>query len=66
MARTEAQKRAQKKYEEKYKAKGLLKTYNLKCHIEHDKDIIEKLNAVDNKNGYIKELIRADIEKQGL
>lgn len=27
-----------------------------------DRDIIEKLDSVDNKSGYIKGLIRADVE----
>lgn len=30
---------------------------------ESDKDILEKLNQVGNKQGYIKSLIRADIAK---
>lgn len=29
-----------------------------------EKDIIEKLDSVPNKSGYIKSLIRADIEKE--
>jgi hypothetical protein len=28
-----------------------------------DADILEKLNEVENKQGYIKELIRADLSK---
>ena len=34
----------------------------LKLNKETDKDIIEKLDASGNKQGYIKGLIRADIE----
>ena len=30
-----------------------------------DSDIIEKLNSVENKTGYIKDLIREDIKKEG-
>ena len=33
----------------------------MKLHQVNDKDIIEKLNSVPNKQGYIKEAIRADI-----
>lgn len=35
----------------------------MKLNKKTDADIIEKLNSVDNNQGYIKELIRADIEK---
>ncbi|MBR3361639.1 MAG: hypothetical protein IKG39_09890 [Lachnospiraceae bacterium] len=31
---------------------------------KYDADILEKLDSVPNKAGYIKELIRADIAKQ--
>jgi hypothetical protein len=33
----------------------------LKLNLETDKDILERLEAVGNKQGYIKELIRKDI-----
>ena len=33
----------------------------LHCHIEKDADIIAKLDSVENRNGYIKDLIRKDI-----
>lgn len=32
---------------------------------DHDADILEQLDAIPNKQGYIKELIRADIERNG-
>ena len=32
----------------------------MKLNKNQDKDIIEKLNSVDNKQGYIKRLIRED------
>lgn len=32
----------------------------IRLHNEHDKSIIEKLNLVTNKQGYIKELIKKD------
>lgn len=34
----------------------------LKLNTTNDADIIEKLNSVDKKQTYIKELIRADIK----
>lgn len=33
----------------------------LKLNLETDKDILEKLESVGNKQGYIKELIRKDM-----
>lgn len=66
MARSkEALKRAQQRYVAKGAVKAVTKGYNLKCHIVHDADVIAALEAQENKNGYIKELIRADMEKQG-
>lgn len=35
----------------------------MKLNHRTDADIIEQLTTVDNKNGYIKQLIRADIAK---
>lgn len=40
------------------------KQLNIKLDIERDKDIIEKLDSIDNVRGYIKRLIRDDIEKK--
>ena len=37
----------------------------MKLNRNTDADILEKLNSVDNKQGYIKDLIRADIAKCG-
>ena len=34
--------------------------YRLKLNKKTDADIIEKLDSVDNKQGYIKQLIRED------
>ena len=56
---TEAQKRAQKKYDEANKDKWRM--IHLKLNRETDADIIDKLEQSDNIQGYIKELIRADI-----
>lgn len=39
------------------------KTYLLRLNKETDKDIIELLEDTDNKTGYIKSLIREDIER---
>lgn len=35
----------------------------LKLNLKTDADILSKLDSVDNMQGYIKELIRADIKK---
>lgn len=67
MARSEAMKRAQARYAAKGAVKDKTKGYYLKCHIEHDKDIIERLESCEDggKNTYIKRLIREDIKRQG-
>lgn len=36
----------------------------LKLNLNTDSDIIERMNEVENKQGYIKDLIRADIKKR--
>ena len=56
---TDAQKRAQKKYDEAHRKD--FRIVNLKLNREADTDIIEKLEASGNIQGYIKNLIRADI-----
>ena len=56
---TEAQKRAQKRYDEANKDKWRM--IHLKLNKETDADIIEKLENSQNIQGYIKDLIRADI-----
>lgn len=56
--KTEAQKRAS----QKYKA-NKTKSVRLEFNIEHDADIIARLNEVGNRQGYIKELIRQDMKK---
>ena len=38
--------------------------YKLKLNKKWDRDIIAKLDNVGNKQGYIKELIRADIDEE--
>ena len=59
MAMTEAQKRAQKKYDEASKDKWRM--IHLKLNKETDADIIKKLENADSIQGYIKQLIRADL-----
>lgn len=56
---TEAQKRAQKKYDEANKDK--FRMIHLKLNRKTDAEIIEKLEQVPSIQGYIKELIRADL-----
>lgn len=55
---SEAQKRASAKYD----ANNTTSVY-IKLNINTELDIIEKLESVENKSGYIKQLIRNDIEK---
>ena len=54
---TEAQKRAREKYE----AKAAVQV-KMKLNRFTDADILEKLNSVPNKQGYIKQLIRDDLK----
>ncbi len=61
MAVTEAQKRAQLKYRKKYSKTQ--KKVQLELNKDKDSDIIEKLETVPSKQGYIKNLIRSDISK---
>lgn len=46
----------QERYAAKYR-----KQFKIDCITTTEKDIIEKLESVPNKAGYIKNLIRADI-----
>ena len=56
------QSQAQLKAKEKYN-KTKTTTYCLRLNKNTDKDIIEVLNSVGSKTGYIKELIRLDIQR---
>lgn len=47
----------QERYAKKYK-----REYRVACFTTTEQDIIDKLESVPNKAGYIKALIRADIE----
>ena len=58
---TEAALRAQKKYDQANKDK--YKNVFVKINRETEKDIVEKLESVDNIQGYVKGLIRSDIQK---
>lgn len=58
MATTEAQKRATAKYDAKNTTRVILK-----LNTTTDADILAKLEACGNKQGYIKALIRADLAK---
>lgn len=57
---TEAQRRAQKKYDEANKKE--FRNIHLKLSRTYDSDIVQKLDSIDNIQGYIKDLIRKDIE----
>lgn len=50
----------QERYAAKYK-----KQFSLPCFTTTEQDIIDKLESVPNKSGYIKKLIREDIAKNG-
>lgn len=39
------------------------KTLHIRLMLNTEQEIIQKLESVENKSGYIKELIRADIAK---
>lgn len=53
---SEAQKRAVLKYDA-----ANTKQYHLKLNRKEDKEIIAKLDSLENKQGYIKALIKADL-----
>ena len=56
---TPAQKRAKEKYD-----KANTSQLKLKLNLKTDKDIIEALERSGNKQGYIKRLIREDLQKK--
>lgn len=56
---SEAQKKASNKHN-----KENTKIISLRLNFRTDKDILEKLDNVPSKMGYIKELIRKDIASQ--
>lgn len=56
--KSDAEKRASKKYDQKN-----TKVVTLKLNKTTDEDILAVLDACQNKQGYIKDLIRKDIKK---
>lgn len=56
---TEAQRKAKAKYQ-----KAKTKNFSLQFNLVTDADILQYLESLENKQGYIKELIRKDIKKQ--
>lgn len=50
------------KAQERYDRKNTVQV-KMKLNRKTDKDILEKLGSVPNKQGYIKELIRRDLSK---
>lgn len=55
---TEAQIKAQKKYDAEH-----TRQVHLKLNLRTDDDVLEKLDSVPSKQGYIKRLIREDLER---
>ena len=69
MAKTKSE--IQREYEKRTNYQSALKYQKEKTSVvavrltnSTEQDIIQKLNSVSNKSGYIKALIRADIEKE--
>ena len=56
MKATKAQLKATAKYQ-----KANTKSYVIRLNLNTDADIIAKLESVDNKQGYIKSLVRSDL-----
>lgn len=57
---SDAQKKASAKFDQ-----ANTKKYAIKLNMNTDRELIEHLQKVGNVQGYIKELIRQDIEKGG-
>lgn len=55
---TESQRRANYKFQ-----REKCKQYTFKFHLVNDADIIEALDAVSNRQGYLKTLIREDLKR---
>lgn len=55
---TEAQLKAGYKYDKEH-----TRQIHMKLNLITDKDVLEKLDSVPSKQGYIKRLIRADLKK---
>ena len=57
---TEAQRKAQRRYDAEN-----TRQVHLKLNRNTDKDVLDKLDEVPSKQGYIKRLIREDLAKEG-
>ena len=57
---SDAQKKAQEKYDKANRAK--FRMFSFKLNRELDADVISKLESGDSMQGYIKELIRKDLQ----
>jgi hypothetical protein len=55
---TEAQRKAQRRYDARN-----TRQVHIKLNLRTDKDVLEKLDEVQSKQGYIKRLIREDLER---
>ena len=55
---TEAQRRAQRRYDAKN-----TRQVHIKLNMRTDKDVLARLDEVQSKQGYIKRLIREDLER---
>lgn len=55
---TDAHREANKRYDQK-----ATRQIKLKLNLNKDSDILQRLDEVDNMQGYIKSLIRADIKE---
>ena len=56
---TEAQRKAQRRYDARN-----TRQVHIKLNLRTDKDVLEKLDEVQSKQGYIKRLIREDLERK--
>ena len=57
---TEAQRKAQRRYDARN-----TRQVHIKLNLRTDKDVLERLDEVQSKQGYIKRLIREDLAKEG-
>ena len=55
---TEAQRKAQRRYDARN-----TRQVHIKLNVRTDKDVLERLDEVQSKQGYIKRLIREDLAK---
>lgn len=48
--------------QKRYRASGAVRSVSLQFNVKRDADILEHLDAQKNRQGYIKTLIRADMQ----